>query len=156
VKNSWKQIYSKVVTNGQSLNLRPLLQISPSFSAIPRSNADDDIRIGELPLFIRVNILQEPRNRTTEKICKISFDIPLLIPLNRQGDEDQTLYGAKNVSVMWHGLFQTMHRILRVSLQGPDISGMGECKKSPSRNQKPFPSWGNVKQTLCCGFLHPG
>jgi hypothetical protein len=59
-----------------------------------------------------VYILQEPRNRTTEKICKISFDIPLLIPQTIPGDEDQTLYGAKNVSFMWPGVFQTTQNFL--------------------------------------------
>jgi hypothetical protein len=143
-------MYSEVVSYGKRFNLRPPPQISPSFSAVSfrvhmQMTTSALVKYPFLSLFT-VYIIQEPRNRTTEKMCEISFDIPLLIPLTRQGDEDQTLYGAKMFPE-----FSRPHRIFRVSLKGPDISGMGECKKSPFRNQKTFPA---CKKTLWAS-LHP-
>ncbi len=57
VKNSCKQIYSGMVSYGERFNLRPPPLLSPSFLAVHRLDANDDIRIDELPVFISVYCL---------------------------------------------------------------------------------------------------
>ncbi len=125
--------YSRVVTDGERFKLRPPFQISPSLSVVPRSNANDDIRIGELPLFIRVYCLH-PSGAEEQDHRK---NLRNFIWHSSVNSANQTGWWGPNS--LWSK--KCFRHVARTFPDHTEFSG------SLSRDQT-FPAWGNVKSLL--------